>query len=264
MPASEEEKKAFLQRVDSFNRYWPTLEATLDRVFYSRLTLPDKNGITIAGLGKQCADTFEEIRFVCMNGYGLAGTKLLRGLYERTVTASYYAKNPNAAGKFLDLFAVDLGKLVHRLQKFAEANGVDPTTILPAEVFQQIEESYKRAKDTEESCDKCGAPKGRVDVVSMAQATIPALVPYYGPCYLEPTLHVHCTWFSVLEGVKATEGENYIDLHPHLEGERALKSLELSHFVILHAVETQNAYFRLRLEEEISKRWDEWRQLWGG
>jgi hypothetical protein len=262
MPISEEEKKAFLQRVESFNRYWPTLESILDRAFYSRLTLPDEHGITVGCLGKQCADTFEEIRFVCTNGYGLAGTKLLRGLYERAVTAAYFAKKHEAAGKFLDAFAIDLGKLMHRHQKFAEANGEDPNKILPAEVLQRTEEDYKRAKETEERCDRCGAPKGRVDVFSMAQAAIPALVPYYGLCYLEPTFHVHCTWYSVLEGVKVTAGENHIDFHPHLEGGRALKTLQLSHFVILHAAETQNAYFHLLLEEEIAKRWAEYRPLW--
>jgi len=264
MPISEEEKKAFLQRIDSLNKYWPTLETTLARAFYSRLTLPDKHGITMGGLGKQCADTFEEIRFVCTNGYGLAGTKLLRGLYERTVTAAYFAKKHEAASKFLDTFAIDFGRLMHRHQEFAEANGEDPGKILPAEVLRRIEEDYERAKDTEERCDKCDAPKGRVDVLSMAQGAIPALVPYYGYCYLDPTFHVHCTWYSVLEGVKVTAGENHIDFQPHPEGERALRTLELSHFVILHAVETQNAYFHLSLEEEIAQRWAEYRQLWEG
>ncbi len=87
IPIPEQERKAFFQRIEYFNKYWPTLEATLDRAFCAPLSLRDKQGFTMAGLGKQCADTFEEIRFVCTNGYGLAGTKLLRGLYERTVAA---------------------------------------------------------------------------------------------------------------------------------------------------------------------------------
>ncbi len=75
---------------------------------------------------------------------------------------------------------------------------------------------------------------------------------------------MHCTWCSVLEGVKVTAGENHFDFHPHLEGERALKTLELAQLLVLHAVETQNAYFHLSLEEEIAQRWAEYRQMWEG
>ena len=56
----------------------------------------------------------------------------------------------------------------------------------------------------------------------------------------------------------------HFDFHPHLEGERALKTLELAQLLVLHAVETQNAYFHLSLEEEIAQRWAEYRQMWEG
>jgi hypothetical protein len=59
-----------------------------------------------------------------------------------------------------------------------------------------------------------------------------------------------------------TPGQNHIDFDPHPEGERALKILQLSHFLILHAMETQNAYFRLSLEEEIAQRWADYKALW--
>lgn len=262
MPISEEKKKAFFEAIERFNRYWPELKGTLERAFYTYLTLPDRNGIVMAGLGKQCADVFEEIRFVCVNGYGLAGTKLLRGLYERTVAAAFFAKNPEAAHRFLDSFDLDFGKLIHRYQEFAKANGQDPNKILPDWALQLIEEGYKRAKKEEEHSDRCGAPKGRMDVFSMAQDSSPTLAPYYGRCFLEPTFHVHCTWYSVLDGVNVTAGENHIDLNPHPEGERAVVTLQLSHFVILNAVKTQNAYFHLALEEEIAQRWADYKALW--
>jgi hypothetical protein len=258
----EVDKKAFFQAIERVSQYWPALETTLHRAFYCDLPILDKNAITMAGLGKQCAETIEEIHLVCINGYGLAGTKLLRGLYERTVTAAFFAKNPEAARRFLDSFDLDFGKLMHRHQEFANANGQDPNKILPTELLARVEDDYKRAKEEEQRCDRCGAPKGRLDVFSMAQASGPALVPYYGLCFLEPTLHVHCTWYSVLEGVKVMPGQNHIAFDPHPEGERALKILQLSHFLILHAVETQNAYFRLSLEEDIAQRWADYKALW--
>jgi hypothetical protein len=128
MSMREDENEAFFQAIERVSQYWPALESTLDRAFYSGLTLPDNNGLIMAGLGKQCAETLGEIHFVCRNGYGLAGTKLLRGLYERTVAAAFFAKNPEAARRFLDSFDLDFGKLMHRHQEFAKANGQELIT----------------------------------------------------------------------------------------------------------------------------------------
>jgi hypothetical protein len=250
--------------IKRFENHWPTLETTLDRTFYARLKPPDKNGITVAGIGKQCADTFGEIRFACMSGYGLCATKLLRGLYERAVVHAYFAKNREAAERFLDSFAVDLGKLMRRHEEYAQAAGTSLKESLPVEVIQCIEQDYKRAKGSVEYCESCGAPKARVDVLSMARDAVPSLVPYYGLCYFEPTLHVHCTWYSVLEGVKVSSvGESDLEFDPVPEGERSLRTLQLSHFVILQAMETQIRYFGLELQEEVGQLRAEYDRVWG-
>jgi len=262
IPVSEQEKNAFRHSIEPFNKHWPTLRATLDKAFYTRLELPDKHGIPISGLGKQCAETSEEIWFVCTNGYGIAGTKLLRGLFERAVAAAYFAKNPEAVRKFLDSFDVDFGRLLHRYEEFLQASGADPSKILPAELLRSVEEDYKLAKEKEERCEKCGSPKARMDVLSMAQNASPRLVPYYGPCFLEPTLHVHCTWYSVLEGVNVGAGQHHVDFNPQFEGKRALRTLQLAHFVILDALETQSGYFRLALEDEITQQREDYTKLW--
>lgn len=258
-----EDWEKFPKRLAPFQEYSPTLRATIDKTFYAQLTKPDKQAIIIAALGHQCACGFDEICFICTHGYGLAGTKLLRGLYERAVASAFFAKNEDAATKFMQSFDVDFARLLHRNQEFLKANGEDPAKILPEKLLQKVEGDFKIAKEKEERCEACGAPRGRVDVVTMARMALPELVPILGLAYLEPTLHVHCTWYSVLDSIDTIQNEEHqLEFQPRIEADRAMRTLQLAHDVILHTLKTHDAYFGLNLETEIEQRRREYHELW--
>lgn len=261
----EDEKNRFFKKVGVISEYLRTFDQTINKAFFSRLNVLDGRTMIMSGLGYQCATTFEEVRLVCREGFGLAGAKLLRGLYERVVTAAYFIKNPEAATEFVRSFDLDFGKLLHRNQEFFRTNGVDPNQILPDDVLKGVEKSYKEAREKvrENSCKECGAPRGRVDVVSMAQNALPSLVPYLGIAYLQPTLHVHASWYSIVDSLNLIKWEgDHMELDPQPEEDRALKILQLAHLLMLHAFETQNTYFTLNLDEEIAERRKEYDQLW--
>ena|ERR1700732_2698971 len=57
-------------------------------------------------LAQRCREDFCEISFLVVNGYGIAGSKLLRGLYERAVTIAYLIQHPDKARRFLNFAAV--------------------------------------------------------------------------------------------------------------------------------------------------------------
>src|SRR5262245_29763237 len=62
-------------------------------------------------LGWICIDDFGEITVLAGNGRGIGALKILRGMYERVVTAFYLAKVPAEARNFILDEAFQNGKL---------------------------------------------------------------------------------------------------------------------------------------------------------
>ncbi len=79
-----------------------------------------------------------EILLCCANGYGMAGMKLLRPMFEGVVAALYVANHPEEAEAFLEYHVVHQRKI----QKVAESAGVDLSVVIPAEQQDAIELKY--------------------------------------------------------------------------------------------------------------------------
>jgi hypothetical protein len=45
-------------------------------------------------IGQACRDDFGEVVMLTSHGLGSGGMKLLRGMFERAITAAYLIKNP--------------------------------------------------------------------------------------------------------------------------------------------------------------------------
>jgi Family of unknown function (DUF5677) len=65
-------------------------------------------------LGRIAADDFGEIVVLAGNGYGFGAHKIVRGMYERVVTAMYVARRPAEARVFAEQSAIDKYKLWER------------------------------------------------------------------------------------------------------------------------------------------------------
>lgn len=57
-------------------------------------------------LGRLCAEEFNEILLLAGNGYGIGAFKLLRGMYERSVTAYRLHLHPELIDDFLEYYWV--------------------------------------------------------------------------------------------------------------------------------------------------------------
>lgn len=68
-------------------------------------------------LGRAAADDFGELLILCGNGRGIGAYKILRGMYERVVTAAFIAKNPSEGRLFLSYSFIQREKLWNRLVK---------------------------------------------------------------------------------------------------------------------------------------------------
>src|SRR5947209_8248970 len=81
-------------------RYEALLE-TRDKVFV-RSAVGEKVDRIVFGLGRVCSEDFQQAIILCGSGFGIGALQLLRGMYERAVTAAYLSKHPEGVDDFLD------------------------------------------------------------------------------------------------------------------------------------------------------------------
>jgi Family of unknown function (DUF5677) len=216
----------------------------------------------VFGLGRIIADDFGELLTLGGNGYGIGAYKILRGMYERLVTAAFIGKNPSEARPFVEDDVIKKWKL------WQQSLEVMPNLKdrVPKEKIEGLEAEYKRVKATrdESICNKCRQPKTqdawtRVDLARMAKETDINLSKLYGACYLIPTFHSHATGFSLSERFRRSEdGISYRETSE----EEAWDAIRLAHMLVLRHLTLQNEYFRMGLDEDIQPRIVAFKKVW--
>ena len=275
----------FIRDHEPFLREHPRIHLLLTKIFIRQLAhpseaeiedLPDNDPAVVAFenkvianrlvfyLGRTAADDFSELLILSGNGYGVGALKILRGMYERIVTATYIAKNPSEARVFAEDDAVKKWKL---WQEYV--------TVMPElkaryteDQVRELEERYKavRAKRKEEICPKCGQPKTqeawtRVTMPDMAKRADIGLAEICGSCYLEPTFHSHATAYGI--GTRLRETEEGAHTFNETTEPEARRAVLLGHNLILRLLGLQSEYFGLGLEAEIRDRVSMFPKIWG-
>ncbi|HWY55425.1 MAG TPA: DUF5677 domain-containing protein [Terriglobales bacterium] len=96
-----EEWQDFQKRHSEFLNRFSNLRTAIDIAFHrvhEKTTLLQR---TVYFLGRTALEDFLEILLLCGNGYGIGAQELLRGMYERAVTAEYLQKHPEETDDFL-------------------------------------------------------------------------------------------------------------------------------------------------------------------
>jgi len=116
-----EECKKFDERHPLWQGVLQNLQKTFNVAFAGRQT-KGPEGRLVYCFGRLCVEDFMEILLVCYHGYGAAASKLLRSMYELTVTLYYLHENPDEADIFMDYHLVQQNKLLDRLiETFGES-----------------------------------------------------------------------------------------------------------------------------------------------
>jgi hypothetical protein len=183
----------------------------------------------VFGLGRIIADDFGEVLALSGNGYGIGAYKILRGMYERLVTAAYIAKNPAEARFFIEDDAIKKWKLWQQAIEVMP----DLKDSVPKEKTDALEAEYKRvkAKRAESIYKTCGQPKSqeawtRVDLASMAKQIDINLSALYGACYLTPTFHSHATGFGL--GARFRRNEDGATSYQEISEKEARRAILLA------------------------------------
>jgi hypothetical protein len=215
-------------------------------------------------LGHLSIEDFQELLTLSVNGYGYGALKLLRGLYEKTVTAMYLSKNTKQVRDYADYMFIQAHKIMSR----AREGNPDLDSRYSPEYLAELKAGYERAKEKlkETVCRKCGAPRvqlswSRLDMATMAKQVGEGIDDLLLKCYLEPTAHSHATPLSLAERVTGTPNGG-ISFNHEPQRDRADLALFYAHRLMIYNIEVQNDYFELGLGQEIVQCAKECAEVW--
>lgn len=278
----------FLKENEAFLREYLELHRLLERTFIRQLAVPSQQDLealeglpdsdwrviefenkvwadrVVFYLGRVAVDDFGELLTLSGNGRGIGAYKILRGMYERIVTAAYIAKDPSEVRPFIEDLVIKKWKLWQSAVEVMPEIKDRFTT----EQISDLKEQYDtaQAKRSISHCRKCGHPKTaeawtRVDLASMAKKADPSLAALYGACYLEPTFHSHATVFGLERRLRPIGLGGYT--YREISEEEARLAVLLGHNLILQLLTLQDEYFGLGLAAGIQVRIDMFLRIWG-
>jgi hypothetical protein len=196
----------------------------------------------IFSMGRVCIEDFWEMALLAGNGYGIGALKLLRPLYERTITLLYLHANPSLYEDFLDWDYVALYKL-HQAA-ISSNYGID---LLPAEEREKAKQLYLSVKEKYmvKSCDVCGTRRvnhswTKTDIPSMAKKT--ELAGLLVPAYYIPITHLHSTPKAIFARLQISP-EGIAGINPRSQPKEAAQALVYGHDIVLSILSLQEKHF---------------------
>jgi hypothetical protein len=223
----------------------------------ARIAFQDKfiAGMVVFGLGRVIVDDFAEVITLSGNARGIGAYKILRGLYERLVTAAYIAKNRSEARPFAEDEAIKRWKLWQRMLELSP--GLKDS--LPPEKLATLEADYRSAQ--------AKRPRGqkewkKANLCDMAKGVDANLYSLYWACYLEPTFHTHATSFGL--GARFRRSDEGTNAYQATTEKEARKALRLAHLLVLRLLTLHNDYFKLGLDDKIRPRFVAFQKIWDG
>lgn len=257
-----EEWESFLQRNGRFIELFPHLNHAVEIAFTRDFVAPEIIDLFIMMFGRLCFEDFTEILVCCGNGSGVAGSKLLRTFYERTVTVSYINEHPEEMSDFLDYHAVAQKKLFYSLQ---EIFGKDH---MPIGSEQKMLADFNKVKERFmiTACEKCGTKRlnhtwSKLDFVSMAKTT-GALGQMINQAYYVPMRRTHSTVAAMLERFEVGRA-GAVGFNPDAQRRCADMTLMTAHHVMLEVLKIQTRRFALPgLEEAVDRCYEDWLEIW--
>ena len=261
----EKEWHAFGVRHSEFLNRFANIEKAVDAAFQRSWHTTEPLDRTLYFLGRLAVEEFMEILLLCANGYGIGAQKLVRGMYERAVTARYLRDYPNEVDNYLAFHKVAQHKFLKAVQS---SIGND---VFSQVQIDKIEREFEEVKDRFmiPDCKICNTSRlnhtwSRRDIVSMARMS-GALSGLIVPAYYQPTMEAHSTIdaiFSRLDPEAATREDGLI-FDGAAQRERADEALITAHNILLDVLDLQKEHFHLKeLETLLQACFEDFMVIW--
>lgn len=257
-----EEQKHFIKRHQLFFERFPNLKKALDAAFVRQFSGTDLTDRVVFSLGRLCAEDFMEILVLAGNGYGIGALKILRGMYERAITAWYLHANPRETDNFLDFYWVNQ----HRLAR--AVSDTFGSEALPKDKLEETEEMYRQVRDRfmVNACEKCHTKEvnytwSKLDFVSMARQ-VPSIGQLIVPAYSIPTQQTHSTVRAIISRLEEVE-DGGISFVGDAQRDEADSAFRLGHILVLSVLELQKEHFKLEvLQEKLQVSIKDYDEIW--
>jgi hypothetical protein len=251
-----------------FDRRHPQWREVLNRLVhaidmsFTRIQVMDTPIDKIAYFyGRLIVEDFMEIFLVAANGYGIAAMKLLRSMYEHTVTLRYLHDYPDEVEDFIDYDAVQQFKL---MQPIFETFGTDA---LPAETIAEVQRKYEEVKEKFmiTDCKKCGTKRvnhswNKLHFAAMAKKTGP-IGSLIVPGYFIPLRHAHSTFKAITDRLERREDR--LGFQPESQPKAADEALMAAHNCVLVALDVQKERFNIEgLDATLEICVRDWALVW--
>ena len=251
----------FEQRHPLWHDRFVNLVRAIDMAFTRVQTMSEAADKLVYLYGRMCAEDFMEILLVCGNGYGEAGLKLLRSLYEHTVTLRYLHEHPDEVGAFMDFHHVQQHKLMRNILDTFGKDALQP------EVVAGVEQRYAQVKADflVTDCKTCGTKRlnnswNEMDFVSMAKRA-GAIGTLIVPGYFIPLRQAHSTFGGLKDRLKIVD--DGIQFQHESEPAVADQALMTAHNCILNVVEVQSERFKIDgLQEQLQTCLRDFVEIW--
>ncbi len=256
----------FSKKHQAFLTEFPRLNRTIQAVFGREAVTTTPQDRLVFFIGSLCIEEFKEILLLCANAYGFAAAKLLRSLYERTLTCAYLANEPTAYQDFLNYHHVQRYKEINHLRTI---KGVQVR--YSADEMNAIEAKFRRVERhfQETLCQECNKVRLRpswtkLSLPAMAKKVGPAYERFYFSCYFQPTMLAHSTVIAFMARLKERRGVRApgTDFTGRPQRVLAARVLGLAHSLVLLALSCQNSYFKLGIDRVLSEHTSRWKSMW--
>jgi hypothetical protein len=260
----------FADACSDFDRRHPQWSAVLSRLWgvinmaFSRTQAMDtKIEKFVYFYGNLVAEDFMELFLMAVNGYGYGAMKLLRSMYEHTITLKYLHDHPDELEAFFDFDRVQQYRLMKPIfDTFGES-------VLSADIVADTERRYEEVKDRfmvksckSKTCDekRVGHTWSKLDFVSMAKTT-GAIGSLIVPGYYMPLRHAHSTLRAMMDRLERRD--EHLTFQRESEPEEADQALMTAHNCILVALEIEDERFKIPgLKSAIENCIRDWALIW--
>jgi hypothetical protein len=257
-----EECRKFDERHPHWNEMMKNLVRALDLAFTRVQVMQFAADKLVYFFGRVILEDFMEITLVSQHGYGVAASKLVRSMYEFTVTLRYLHEHPEEAEIFLDYHRIQQDKLTSRV---IETFGNE---VLPTELVTEIRYKATEVKETF-MIPVCDHPNpqmrlnhswNKLDFVSMAKKA-GAIGNLIVPGYYFPLRHAHPTFGGLTERLEIIN--ETMSLKGEAQPDIADRSLMTAHNCILDALKVQSEHFEIaNLEDAIQICYKDFVRIW--
>jgi hypothetical protein len=256
------EQQNFTDSHPLFFERFLNLKTAMDVAFLRQVTMSALPDIVVFYLGRLCVEDFMDILLLCGNGRGTGAMKLLRGMYERVVTARHLHAHPEEVRDFLDFYWINAYKLAQAIKNVFGDGQLSAAKI--AELESKRKEVATRFMITD--CKKCGTQRlnytwSKLDFVSMARATGSTGNRIVDAYYL-PMEQAHSTVAAIMSRLKEKD-DGTITFHDGSQRELADRTLITAHNLILDTLILHKEHFGLTaLEGPLQRCLQDFGEIW--